>query len=86
MTMNFLPHEWVVDFKSTDLDDGFASRSGGRPSTRSTRPPRLLEGKLEIPRFDAILERPRLNDLLERSIEQFAATSCTYYVELLVNG
>jgi len=74
MTMNFLPHEWVVDFKTSDLDDETAHRPAASASSRSTRPPKLLEEKLRVPLIADALKRPRLDDLLDRSVGQFAAT------------
>jgi ATP/maltotriose-dependent transcriptional regulator MalT len=34
----------------------------------------LLSEKLEVPRFRGLVQRPRLDDLLRNSIEQFPAT------------
>jgi|ERR1035437_578809 ATP/maltotriose-dependent transcriptional regulator MalT len=74
MTMNFLPHEWVVDFKTSDLDDAMSHRASTSSSVRSTKALKLLDEKLQIPHFQNVLTRPRLHDLLDRSTDQFAAT------------
>jgi ATP/maltotriose-dependent transcriptional regulator MalT len=74
MTMNFLPHEWVVDFKTSDLDDTMSHRASTSSAAHSTKALKLLDEKLQIPHFQNVLTRPRLLDLLDRSTDQFAAT------------
>lgn len=63
-------------FQDAHIDSAeFYSPSGNTP----VKPERgseihLLKEKLEIPRFRSLLTRPRLGDLLRKSVEQFPAT------------
>ncbi len=64
---------------SFSSDEGFYLRdNGGSESSPASRTGRedfhILTEKLLIPQFDDILQRPRLDDMIEKSVTQFAAT------------
>ena len=66
-------------FLDPHLDSGeFCSPSGGstvkRPRARQRETVHLLKEKLNIPRFRGLVHRPRLDDLLRKSVAQFPAT------------
>jgi LuxR family maltose regulon positive regulatory protein len=66
-------------FLDTHLDSGDTYSPLGSPVEHRSRVHRpdgvhLLAEKLSVPRFRGLIERPRLDDLLTRSIEQFPAT------------
>jgi ATP/maltotriose-dependent transcriptional regulator MalT len=73
MTMSFLLHESPSDFDTSDLADYIRSSSLHPVGTRKDVPT-IIEGQLCVPQTDAIVSRPRLLDLLERSGTQFGAT------------
>src|SRR6476620_8414276 len=73
MTMSFLLHEAPGDFEVSEF--GESVKTAGNRSRRSrTYGPVIIDTQLSPPQVGAIVERPRLIDLLERSGSQFGAT------------
>jgi ATP/maltotriose-dependent transcriptional regulator MalT len=62
-----------------DSDESFSSRETGELSShsiadRTNEEFHILEEKLSIPQFEGILQRPRLGEMIEKSLSQFGAT------------
>jgi ATP/maltotriose-dependent transcriptional regulator MalT len=77
--MAFFPTIMMTYFQDTNLDTGELYVPTGQSQVASDRSPdpagiHLLNEKLEIPRFRGLVERPRLDELLSKSIEHFPAT------------
>lgn len=73
MTMTF----YVND--SLECDESFLPRDAGGNSSnsiasKSNEDFHILAEKLTIPEFDGILHRPRLDEMIEKSLSQFGAT------------
>lgn len=73
MTMSFFVND------SFDSDESFYLRDGGGNASHSTAVPateefHILAEKLSIPAFEGILQRPRLCEMIDKSLSQFGAT------------
>src|SRR5215510_14958962 len=71
MTMSFTLHD---HFDSTESYAPVIDTTAATPSKGERDGVHILNEKLEIPRCAALIERPRLNEKLERSLSRFAAT------------
>lgn len=73
MTLNYLPHEFLVNGKPSELNSvGRISGVTSPMGTSKTRP--IVEDKLRIPALKNALARPRLIDLLKRAEAQAGVT------------
>ncbi|HKX82869.1 MAG TPA: hypothetical protein VJL58_01505, partial [Pyrinomonadaceae bacterium] len=70
MTMSFLLHD---HFDSTESYSPASSPSPQSPKS-AFEDVHILAEKLEIPEVSGLVDRPRLTEMLERSLSQFAAT------------
>lgn len=73
--MMTLPIEENTDFvERTDTYEPRSSSPASRSGNTAERPFHIFAEKLRIPRIGPVIERPRLDDLLEKSCTQFGAT------------
>ena len=73
MTIDYLPHDWSLSIKKPDVAS-LEEMLGLKPIGRVTRPRMIVADKLRIPEINNVVERPRLNELLERTKGQAGAT------------
>ena len=71
MTMSFTLHD---HFDSTERYSRAVDTTVGTPAKGERDDVHILSEKLEIPHCAGLVERPRLNEKLDRSLSRFAAT------------
>jgi LuxR family maltose regulon positive regulatory protein len=71
--MSFLLHDSLSETESTEISAINRVNSGKHKGSSRPRVT-IIEEKLRVPEFENIVSRPRLLDLLERSIDHYGAT------------
>ena len=73
MTMSFLLHDSLNEIETAEMNSPHRVNGGGQSTSPLSRVT-ILEEKLKIPLAEGLVSRPRLLELLDRSIEQYGAT------------
>jgi len=71
--MSFLLHDSLNEIETAEMNSPHRVNGGGQSTSPLSRVT-ILEEKLKIPLAEGLVSRPRLLELLDRSIEQYGAT------------